>query len=297
LTPTTANAEKEQWGSFTGAAAAVVLCYVRPLIQLLRFSVRSDLYSYIVLIPFISIYLVWLKRSECPFASKSNRPFAGALFVAGIVTLAIYWTISLTGREIANEDYLALITLSFLLFFWGVCGWCLGWQTCRTFAFPLGFLLLMVPLPTTFADSVQLFLQNGSAAVAYAFFKVSGTPVFFHELTFQLPGITLEVAPECSGIHSSMALFITSLLAGYLFLSSKWKRTALAVAVIPIALLRNGFRVFTIGELCVRIGPEMINSYIHRHGGPLFFVLFLLPFLLFLRFLAKSERPEPATPK
>jgi exosortase C (VPDSG-CTERM-specific) len=197
----------------------------------------------------------------------------------------------------ANEDYLALITFSFLLFLWGLCAWCLGWQTFRALSFPIGFLLLMVPLPTAFAHSVELFLQNGSALVAYAFFKVSGTPVFFSELTFQLPGISLEVAPECSGIHSSLALFITSLLAGYLFLSSRWKRTALAVAVIPVALLRNGFRVFTIGELCVRIGPEMINSYIHRRGGPLFFILFLAPFLLFLRYLVKSERSKPATAK
>lgn len=297
MIPETAKADDGHWGAFAGAALALAACYIRPLSQLLRFAVHSDLYSYIVLIPLISIYLFWLKRSECRRSSKPNRAVALALLISGVIALACYWTLSLTGREIANEDYLALITLSFLLFFWGICSWCLGWQTFRTLSFPLGFLLLMVPLPTAFADSVELFLQNGSALVAYAFFRISGTPVYFHELTFQLPGISLEVAPECSGIHSSLALLITSLLAGYLFLSSKWKRTALAVAVIPVALLRNGFRVFTIGELCVRVGPEMINSYIHRRGGPLFFILFLAPFLLFLGFLVKSERPKPATAK
>jgi exosortase/archaeosortase family protein len=105
----------------------------------------------------------------------------------------------------------------------------------------------------------------------------------------------MEVAPQCSGIHSSVALFIISLLAGYLFLRLRWKRATLALAVIPLALLRNGFRVFTIGQLCVHVGPEMINSNLHRHGGPLFFVLSLVPFFLLLFFLMKSDRVLPQT--
>jgi hypothetical protein len=48
--------------------------------------------------------------------------------------------------------------------------------------------------------------------------------------------------------------------------------------------------VYVIGELCTHIGPQMINSPIHRHGGPLFFVLSLIPFFLLLIFLRRSER-------
>jgi exosortase/archaeosortase family protein len=120
---------------------------------------------------------------------------------------------------------------------------------------------------------------------------VSDVPVMREgDLAFRLPGITLQVAPECSGIHSTMVLFITSLVAGHFFLHSPWKRTVLCLAVIPLALLRNGFRIFVLGELCMHIGPEMIDSPIHHHGGPLFFVLSLLPFFLLLYLLKKSER-------
>jgi exosortase C (VPDSG-CTERM-specific) len=148
----------------------------------------------------------------------------------------------------------------------------------------------MVPFPVALRTALETFLQYGSAAVAYGFFKLSGMAVFRDGLVFQLPGFSLQVAPQCSGIHSSVALFITSLVAGYLFLRTPWKQATLAIAVIPLALLRNGFRVFTIGTLCVRVGPEMIDSYIHRHGGPIFFVLSLVPFFLLLLWLAKSER-------
>ena len=114
-------------------------------------------------------------------------------------------------------------------------------------------------------------------------------PVFRQGLEFQLPGFALLVAPECSGIHSSLVLFITSLLAGYLFLKTPTRRVLLTVAVIPLALLRNGFRVFVIGELCVNVSPDMINSPIHNRGGPIFFALSLIPFFLLLYWLRRSE--------
>jgi exosortase len=127
---------------------------------------------------------------------------------------------------------------------------------------------------------------------AHWMFELAGMPVYYRGLTFQLPNITLMVAPECSGIQSTVALFITSLLAGHIFLRTKWRRSVLTVAVLPLAVLRNGFRIFTIGELCVHMGPQMIHSYIHRKGGPIFFALSLIPFLLLLFFLIKSERPR-----
>ena len=115
-------------------------------------------------------------------------------------------------------------------------------------------------------------------------------------LEFRLPDITLQVAPECSGIHSTWVLFITSLVAGQMILRRPWSRVLLCLVVLPLALLRNGFRVFVIGELCVHLGPRMIDSPIHHRGGPLFFALSLVPFFLWLYFLRQRERAEVAPP-
>ena len=100
------------------------------------------------------------------------------------------------------------------------------------------------------------------------------------------------VAEECSGIHSSLVLFITSLLAGRLLLRTPWRRAVLTLAIIPLAIARNGFRVFTIAELCVHVSPDMINAWIHRRGGPVFFALSLVPFFALLLLLRKSELRE-----
>jgi exosortase/archaeosortase family protein len=81
-------------------------------------------------------------------------------------------------------------------------------------------------------------------------------------------------------------------MAAYLFLKKPSSRLVLMLVVIPLALLRNGFRIFVIAQLCVRIGPQMIESPIHRRGGPVFFVLSLVPLFLLLLYLSRRELRE-----
>jgi exosortase C (VPDSG-CTERM-specific) len=270
------------------ATAILVFCFGRPLFDLLRLAAKDDLYSYIPLIPLISLYLIWLRKKKLPGFSEPARKLAALFMAGGLVTIAGYW-LAVRSASLADEDHLALAIFAFLLFFIGACCLFLGKKMLRAIAFPIGLLVFMIPFPEFMRHGIETFLQYGSAAVANGFFKLSDMPVYRDGLMFRLPGFNLEVAQECSGIHSTLVLFITSLLAGQLFLRTAWKRTILALAVIPLALLRNGFRIFVVGQLCVHVGPEMINSSIHRHGGPLFFILALVPLFLLLICLRKSE--------
>ena len=276
------------------ASATLTLLFALPLFNLARFALQSSLYSHIVLIPFISLYLARQRRSAEPDHTPPNRPLALAFFSLGLVALAVWALPTLSGNTFDREDSLTLTTFSFLGFFAALCAWLLGRQTLHRQLFPLAFLLFMLPMPVALESAIETVLQHGSAAVAQALFGLAGTTVFVDGLIFQLTNITLRIAPECSGIHSSLALLITSILAGSLFLRSPVRRTLLALAVFPLALFRNGFRVFVLGELCVHISPDMINSYIHHNGGPIFFVLSLIPFALLLILLVRTERqPSP----
>jgi len=284
-----------QLRKFFLTAAVLVLCFGKPLFDLMRLAASSDLYSYIPLIPIISAYLVWSQKKNLPHFSEPAVKPAALFFAGGLAAIASYWLAS-RSSALAYENYLALTILSFLLFFTSTCCLFLGKEILCAIVFPIGLLVFIIPFPIFFRQWIETFLQHGSAAAASVLFKLSGTPFFQDGLIFQLPGINLEVAPECSGIRSTIALLITSLIAGHLFLRSPWKQATLALAVIPLALLRNGFRVFVIGQLCVHVGPEMINSPIHRHGGPIFFILSLIPFFLLLIFLKKSERVGEKNP-
>ncbi|MGH7977894.1 MAG: archaeosortase/exosortase family protein [Limisphaerales bacterium] len=273
------------------ALAVVVLCFAVPLWQLARFSAASELDSYILLIPFISAYLLWLKRAHLTPSARPARPLGIVFLLAGGALFAVYWFLLRPKARPINDEYLMVMTICFLLVLYGIA--CLLWEfaTLRAAAFPLGFLVLLTPAPPALIQRLDTFLQWGSAQAAAAFFSASGTPFLRDGLTFQLSDIKLAIAPECSGIHSTIVLFITALLSAYIFLRTPWKRALLVVFVVPLGLLRNGFRVFVIGQLCIHWGPRMIDSPVHRKGGPIFFVLSLIPLFLMLLLLIKSEKP------
>jgi exosortase C (VPDSG-CTERM-specific) len=290
-------AKKENWAAcwrqIRGLMAVTViltLCFSRPLYDLAWYSLHSELHSYIPLIPLISLYLIWSKRRSLALVSKPTPRSAVLPLLGGLAILAACCWVVKTGWSLNTEDYLGLTTLSYLLFFLAGSFVFLGRETLRTIAFPFGFLIFIVPFPSFLQRWIECFLQQSSAQAADVLFWMSATPIFRQGLIFELPGFSLEVAPGCSGIHSTLVLFITSLLAGYLFLRTHWHRALLTLSVIPLAILRNGLRIFIIGQLCVHVGPDMINSYIHRHGGPIFFALSLIPFFLLLFILRKSER-------
>ena len=275
---------------FTLFALVLGGLFFQPLLDLVRFSLHSDLHSHAVLIPFISGYLVWLRRKETLPAPSASPALAVIPLAVGLLALRALLFGDLPMGSLRPNDYLALACLSFLCFLGSGALMLLGGKLLRALAFPAAFLIFITPLPTGVENAIEVFFQYASAEAAAFLFAISGSTVFREGLVFQLPGITIQVAQECSGIRSSLVLFLTSLLAGHLFFKSPWRRAALTCFVIPLAILRNGFRIFAIGMLCVHVNPDMINSPIHHRGGPIFFVLSLVPFFLLLLWLRRRER-------
>jgi len=265
----------------------------------MRFALTSELFSHILLIPFICGYLVLFKRPELRTGTSPDRRRAWLLAIAGVAVLAGFWLrfpLGAANSGSAFPAYLTCTSLSFVLLLIAICCFCLNRQVVNQLAFPMAFLMFMVPLPVWLTAFIETFLQYGSALSAQVLFGLTGMPVVREGLKFQLPGIRLEVAPECSGIHSTLVLFITSLLAGELFLRTPWKRAAICLLVVPLGIFRNALRICTIGQLCVHIGPHMIDSPIHRHGGPLFFLASLIPLFAFLWLLRRSEQAASHVP-
>jgi len=90
-------------------------------------------------------------------------------------------------------------------------------------------------------------------------------------------------------------LFITSTVAAHLFLSKPWSRLVLIGLVVPLGIIRNGFRIMVIGLLCIYVDPDLIHSVIHHRGGPIFFALSLIPFFLVLWLLRRWETHKPTS--
>jgi len=251
------------------------------------YAANSDVHPHILLVPLVAGYLLYVKRK--PVSAGYRSSILGTVTVGGIGLAALAAGIGWRGSVTLNDE-LALMALAFVSFVAAGGFLFLGSKWMAAAAFPVAFLLFMVPLP----DAARQWLERGSALAsaeaAALYFSMAGTPFVRHGTVFELPGIVLEVGQECSGLNSSWALFITSLLASHLFLKSPWRRIVLVAFVIPLGILRNGFRILVIGLLCVHVGPHMIDSLIHRRGGPVFFALSLVPLFLLLWCLERQER-------
>lgn len=263
----------------------MTLLFSQPLIGLIRYAARTELASHTILVPFIAAYLLYLRPKRVDLFRTSIGP-AAVVGTIGACTLVL--TLSFSNRLSVN-DLLAAMTLAYLCFVIAGVFLFFGAAWVRTTAFPTAFLLFMIPLPDAAVFWLERILIIASANAAALLFELSGTPLLRDGTILALPGIVLEVAQECSGIRSSWVLFMTSLLATNLFLETPWRRAVLVAFVLPLAIIRNGFRILVIGLLCVRYGPHMIDSVIHRRGGPFFFLLSLIPLFVLLAWLRRQE--------
>jgi exosortase C (VPDSG-CTERM-specific) len=281
------RAERWRVGGCAGYLLLLTLAFIQPLTKLTLYAAQSNLNSHILLVPFIAGYLLYTQRVWILAAGRSS--IAGTVTAGGIgfaaLVAGIVWR-----RSLSINDSLGLEALAWVSFAAAGGFLFLGarWMAAR--AFPVAFLIFMVPLPDAAVDWLENASMLASAEAAALFFNAAGTPMLRQGTVFELPGIVLQVARQCSGIRSSWVLFIAGLLVSHLFLKTRWRRIVLVAFVIPLGILRNGFRVFVVGLLCVHIGPDMIHSMIHRQGGPFFFALSLVPLFLLLWWLRRQER-------
>jgi exosortase C (VPDSG-CTERM-specific) len=269
-----------------GYVGLLAVLFLQPLARLALYATQNGLASHVVLVPFISAYL---------FLNDRRRPaadYGGSLtgtFIASAAGFAALAAVSVFGGTLSANDYLALTTAAFVSFVIAGGFLVLGASWMAGSAFPFAFLVFMIPLPDAAAYWLERASVVGSSYAAGALFHLTGTPILRDSNLLTLPGITLSVAQECSGIRSSLVLFITSLLASHVLLESTWRKIVLSIFVIPLGILRNGFRIMVIGLLCVHMGPQMIDSPIHHRGGPLFFLLSLVPLFMLLVWFRRQE--------
>jgi len=113
-----------------------------------------------------------------------------------------------------------------------------------------------------------------------------------------LPGLTIEVAEQCSGIHSGISLFLVGILAGHIFLKSGWRKLVLVVAVVPIAIAKNGLRIVMLSLLGAYVDRQVLSGPLHKAGGIPFFGLALVMLAVVLWVLRRGEsRKPPRSPR
>jgi exosortase len=247
---------------------------------------RDDSFSQILLVPAVSCLIVFENRKAIFSEVTPGWIVGGAMVTPGLIVLAAarlnVWHLGLANQSV-------LFVVSIVLIWLGAFALCFGSRAFRRACFPLLFLLFCIPIPEPLLTRVISILQEGSADAAEIFFRLGGVPYFRHDAIFELPGISIWVAAECSGIRSSLALLITTVLASYLFLKKTGKRLLLCVFAIPLAILKNGLRIAALSWLAIYVDPGFLRGRLHHQGGIVFFAIALIPMAVLLVLLQKSE--------
>jgi exosortase len=250
----------------------VVIClltavvYYQVLVKLVTDWWQIPDFSHGFLVPLFSVYLVWEKRET--LRSTIIAPCWGgiAVIVMGlfILLLGVY------GSELFLSRVSLVIVLAGLVLCFG------GRQFLKELSFALLVLLLAIPIPAIIFNEITFPLQILASKLASALLPLFGVPVLREGNVIELPAMKLEVAEACSGIRSLMSLFTLAVFYGYFLEKTFWRRMALVLVSIPIAIAANAVRILGTG-LCVQYwDPDKALGFFHEFSGWVIFLVSLV---------------------
>src|SRR5437764_1934500 len=144
---------------FLGYVAILSVAFAEPLTTWARYAAGSDVHSYVLLIPFVTVYLIYIRWSQLPREYHSSPGFAVIPIIGGAVALVASWQFQ---DRLSQGDYVTVMIAAFVCFVVAGAYLILGDRWMRIAAFPLGFLIFMIPLPSGVVDSLEIASQNAS---------------------------------------------------------------------------------------------------------------------------------------
>ena len=186
-------------------AASFVLLYWQVIAKLVHDWGINDNYSHGYLIPPLAAYLAWERRHALA-STPTSQAWSGLIVIAGSVCVLL---VGLLGAELFLSRIAMLGTLVGGILF------ILGWRHLKMLAFPLGVLLLMIPIPAILFNQIVFPLQLVASQAGEMAVAAAGIPVLREGNVIFLANTTLEVAEACSGIRSLVSLLTLAIVFGY----------------------------------------------------------------------------------
>jgi exosortase D (VPLPA-CTERM-specific) len=263
---------------------ALVWVYRPVLTHLFTRLATNEDYSYGLLIPVVSAYIVYLKWPQ--LRRLPWRPAWGGLgmLAAGM----LLYLLGVLSTDLYSPALAFILSLGGLVFLAG------GWKALRVLAFPLVLLFFMIPLPQFLTQKITLPLQLLSSKLATGIFHLFGVAAVRQGNVIDLGVRQLQVVAACSGLRYILALVALGVIFCYFYQPRPWKAALLIMSVIPAAIFANALRVAGMG-----VYPALQEGFWHGFTGWLIFVFCFGCLLMVNKVLtwreSKTGRP-PAPP-
>lgn len=244
-------------------ANLVAWLYHPVFVHLVRQWWDDENYSHGFLIPLVSAYFVWERRERLRKLAVTPSLLGLALLVAGVGLFLL--------GNVAAE--LFTMRVSLLVILAGLVLYLLGREHLKTVAFPILYLLFMIPPPEIVFNAIAFPLQLFAARVATATLQVMDIPVLREGNLIILASTTLEVAEACSGIRSLITLLALATTFAYFTQNGILRQAVLVVSSVPIAIVANASRVAGTGTLAHFYGDRVAQGFFHTFSGWLIFLV------------------------
>lgn len=222
----------------------------------------NENYSHGYLIPPLAAYLIWERRRELTDTRPVGSWF-GLVVVLGSIGLLL---IGLLGAELFVSRVALIGTIV------GGVLFVLGWRHLKMLAFPIGILLLMIPLPAIIFNQIVFPLQLLASRAGEATLSAAGIPVLREGNVMMLANTTLEVAEACSGIRSLVSLLTLAIVFGYFTDPRGGVRLVIALSAVPVAIIANALRVAGTGIAAHHYGAAAAEGFFHSFSGWIVFI-------------------------
>jgi exosortase len=260
--------------------AALLLALFFPVLRwLVGEWLGNDFYSHGVLVPLISGFLAWrLWARRPPAMPLHGGSWGGLALTAG--GLAVYLL------ALMQRAYF-VATLAMIAVLAGLVWHLLGPAALRRLAFPILFLLFMVPLP--FVEPMSVPLAQLTGGLAAQTIRLFGVPITVDGAQVTLPNANLVVGAQCSGLRSIVALLTLIALFVFMVEGPSWGKGLLALSAIPIAILGNIARLSSLLGVANIWGADAGFTYYHNYSGILFFACAVILLILSSRTVRCTE--------
>jgi exosortase len=242
--------------------------------------------GHVLLVPVASALILWSRRDRLRTITSQSSLAGLVLIAAAIALLALAHT---------NRSY-AVHALSVVVAGTGVALWLRGVAWSRQAAFPLGFLLLMLPPPRGLIATVSPLIQNFIARLSATALGLAHVPVERQGFVLYMPGARLHIDEGCNGLRFLLMLFVIVTVFAYLLIPTPGRRSILMMAAIPAAVLANGIRVTEIAAAAYLFGPQAATGWTHDYIGRATWLLTIAAFLAAAIALRRTAPPPQAPP-
>ncbi len=234
-----------------------------------RWFSRDSYYSHGILIPFVTIWLIWQRSEELVKIKRQESKWGLPLIVLGLVIRLV----SSLFRVYFSSGF------SLMIVFVGIILHYFGFAILRIIAFPIFFLFFMIPLPMVVIANISFKLKLFAAQIATVILNHMGILAIRDGSIIKMKDAHVVVDDVCSGLRSLISLTALGSICAYWMKSSLLKRSILFLSTIPIAIITNVCRVIILSFISEVWGTQYVTGLIHDATG---FLVFGLAFVLLM---------------